>query len=105
FYLGIFAISLVLSFFLTREVRDRAIARGWVAAPVAERHVHQQALPRLGGVAICLAFVGSALLPKLAAGTSIHKLVAILIPATLVFLLGIYDDIHTLGPYSKFAIQ
>ena len=32
-------------------------------------------------------------------------LLTILAPATLVFLLGIYDDIHGAGPYFKFTVQ
>ena len=33
------------------------------------------------------------------------KLLTILIPGTLIFLLGIYDDIRSVGPYFKFAVQ
>jgi hypothetical protein len=36
-YLALFAISPLLSFFLTREIRDFAIARGWVAAASGDR--------------------------------------------------------------------
>ena len=113
FYLGTFVISLVLSFFLTREVRRIASERGWVSAPSLERHLHQQPLPRLGGVAIYLSFLcstGIALLatrifPRLAAPIALHTLRTILLPATLMFLLGVYDDVRSLGPYSKFAMQ
>jgi UDP-GlcNAc:undecaprenyl-phosphate GlcNAc-1-phosphate transferase len=112
-YLGTFASSLLLSFVLTRNVRNLATARGWVAPPVQDRHLHQNPLPRLGGVAIFLAFGISLALALLAArffssqtaGLSSRTLFTILVPATLVLLLGIYDDIRTLGPYSKFAVQ
>jgi len=36
---------------------------------------------------------------------SVKTLLTILAPATLVFLLGIYDDIHGAGPYFKFTVQ
>jgi UDP-N-acetylmuramyl pentapeptide phosphotransferase/UDP-N-acetylglucosamine-1-phosphate transferase len=32
-------------------------------------------------------------------------LLTILVPGTVVFLLGIYDDIHSVGPYTKLAVQ
>ena len=57
FYLGTFAGSLLLSFVLTKYVRDLATARGWVAAPALERHLHSRPLPRFGGVAIFLSFL------------------------------------------------
>jgi len=36
---------------------------------------------------------------------SVKTLLTILGPATLVFLLGVYDDIHGAGPYFKFTVQ
>jgi UDP-GlcNAc:undecaprenyl-phosphate/decaprenyl-phosphate GlcNAc-1-phosphate transferase len=112
-YSGIFVTSLLLSFFLTREVRNLAVKRGWVAAPPDDRHLHQQALPRLGGVAIysaflfttIVAFIATRIVPDLATAISFSTLWAILAPATLVFLLGVYDDVRSAGPYCKFAIQ
>lgn len=113
FYLGMFAASLLLSFILTRYVRNLATARGWVAAPALDRHLHRTPLPRLGGVAIFLSFLLSiaiALLvswryPRLSFGFSLKTLVTILLPGVLIFLLGVYDDLRTVGPYFKFAVQ
>jgi len=113
FYLGIFALSLTLSFVLTRYVRNLASAREWLALPSFGRHVHETPLPRLGGVAIFLAFLLSvataALLggqsQKLDFGFSVRTLVTILLPGLLIFLLGVYDDMCTVGPPVKFAIQ
>ena len=56
-FFGLFAFSLALSFVATREVRDMANRRGWVFVPKDGRHVHRTPLPRLGGVAIFLAFL------------------------------------------------
>lgn len=113
FYLGIFAVSVVLSFLFTKYVRDIATARGWVAAPAHDRHLHKTPLPRLGGVAIFLAFlvaVGIAGLvslwrPGFDLGFSWKTLGSILLPAFLIFLLGVYDDLRGVGPYTKFAVQ
>ena len=112
-YLGIFVLSLLLSFVLTRSVRAIATARGWVTAPLQDRHLHQAPLPRLGGIAIFVSFllsVGVALLARefflhTAAILSSKTLFTILVPGTLIFLLGVYDDIHSVGPHTKFAIQ
>lgn len=113
FYLGMFAASLLLSFLFTRSVRDRASKRGWVATPSADRHLHSHPLPRLGGVAILSAFlatVSAGLLllwcyGQLGTEFAWLRVITILFPAMLVFLLGIYDDVHPVGPYSKFFVQ
>lgn len=112
-YLGIFVFSLILSFILTRYVRNTATLRGWVSVPASARHLHEAPLPRLGGVAIFATFVlslGAALLiaalrPELRFGSSLRILSTILIPGCLIFLLGLYDDVRTVGPYFKFAVQ
>lgn len=98
---------------LTREVRNLAVAHGWILAPTSERHIHTKALPRLGGVAILLAFLvgilGAAILgrhwPAIGALLSIHTFLAILGPALLIFALGLCDDLHPVSPYLKFAVQ
>jgi UDP-GlcNAc:undecaprenyl-phosphate GlcNAc-1-phosphate transferase len=113
FYLGIFAASVLLSFVLTRSVRNVALARGWVAVPALDRHLHSTPLPRLGGVAIFLAFLlstGTALLiswryPSLNFGFSSKTLLTVLLPGLMIFLLGVYDDIRPVGPYLKFTVQ
>lgn len=112
-FLAIFVLSLLLAFVLTRYVRDFASARGWVAAPTQERHLHGTPLPRLGGVAIFVSFSLSMALavawarhyPSLHSTFSLKTLLIILAPASLVFLLGVYDDIRGVGPYFKFTVQ
>jgi len=112
-FFAIFFLSLLFSFVLTRYVRDFASRRGWVAVPSQERHLHSVPLPRLGGVAIFISFALSMLAaalmvsyaPELHSAVSAKTLLTILAPASLVFLLGVYDDLYTVGPYAKFAIQ
>jgi len=110
---AIFFLSLLFSFVLTRYVRDFASRRGWVAVPSQERHLHASPLPRFGGVAIFVSFslsilaaaVMASYVPQLHAALSLKTLLTILAPASLVFLLGFYDDLHSVGPYVKFAVQ
>jgi UDP-GlcNAc:undecaprenyl-phosphate/decaprenyl-phosphate GlcNAc-1-phosphate transferase len=113
FYLVIFAASLILSFALTKYVRDLSNAKGWVAPPAHDRHLHVVPLPRLGGIAIFLSFLlslGIAFLislawPGLNIGGSTATLATILGPGLLIFLLGAYDDIRSASPYLKFTVQ
>ena len=111
--LGLFFTGLSSAFVLTRYVRDFALARGWVAAPSQDRHMHSSPLPRLGGVAIFLSFCCCVAITALwgKSHRSPHYLeflktiATIFVPASLVFLLGVYDDLRGLGPYVKFSVQ
>ena len=112
-FLGTFGFSLVLSFVATRYVRDAAVRQGWVAPPANDRHLHSGALPRLGGIAIVFSFLlatGTSLLAvrwfnPIGSEFSLHPLITILPPAILIFLLGVYDDLHSASPYFKFLVQ
>lgn len=111
-YLACFILSAVLSLLFTRWVRNFATARRWEAAPKLDRHVHTHPVPRLGGVAIYASFmtVCSAVLiiPRwigLHLVVSVVATLSILGPALIVFLLGLYDDVHSIGPYWKFGVQ
>ena len=100
-YLVVFIGAILLSFVLTRAVRNIAIARGWVSVPSLPRHIHTASIPRLGGIAIFLAF---AVVAGVLAATSATRgvdprfsprtILYILIPGTMVFLLGLYDDLR-----------
>jgi UDP-GlcNAc:undecaprenyl-phosphate/decaprenyl-phosphate GlcNAc-1-phosphate transferase len=89
------------------------MGRGWVAPPIQDRDLHETPLPRLGGIpiflsfliAVSVAFLTSLHFKGLVAGLSVRTLAIVLLPATLIFLLGLYDDMHSLGPYTKFAVQ
>jgi UDP-GlcNAc:undecaprenyl-phosphate GlcNAc-1-phosphate transferase len=111
-YLLCFLLSVALSLLLTRWVRNYANARGWVATPELDRHVHTTSVPRLGGVAIFGSFMVvasfAALLPKstaLALALPARTAFSIFGSALIIFLLGLYDDLRFVGPYWKFGIQ
>lgn len=111
-YLASFLASVALSFVLTWYVRNIAIARKWVAGPNSPRHLHSTPIPRVGGVSIYLSFVVSvgaiattSLWMKRAVPFSEQRVLYILIAGTLVFLLGLYDDIRSVTPRAKIAIQ
>lgn len=94
-------------------MRDFAKSRGWVTAPTHERHLHSVPLPRLGGVAIFLSFAAcmalsagwAILYPSLHPSNFFQTMQTVLVPAALVFALGVWDDLRGVGPYVKFGVQ
>ncbi|MGC2446458.1 MAG: MraY family glycosyltransferase [Candidatus Sulfotelmatobacter sp.] len=110
--LALFLAGLVTAFVLTRYVRDFSIVRGWVTVPTQERHMHSSPLPRLGGVAIFVSFCACMAIAAFWSMRHPHShplqlrtMARILVPAGLVFLLGVYDDLRGVGPYFKFTVQ
>ena len=110
-YIAVFVGSVLLSFLLTRAIRNLANSRGWVYAPASSRHIHKDLIPRLGGIGIFIAFAVFALTLITVPGlpgvdvVSRRTVFYILGPATIVFLLGLYDDFRPVKPQLKFAVQ
>ena len=110
-YIAVFVGSALLSFLLTRTIRNLANSRGWVYAPASSRHIHKDLIPRLGGMGIFIAFAVVALvvtipgLPGVDVTQSRRTILYVLGPATIVFLLGLYDDFRPVKPQVKFAVQ
>ncbi|MBC7909382.1 MAG: undecaprenyl/decaprenyl-phosphate alpha-N-acetylglucosaminyl 1-phosphate transferase [Pyrinomonadaceae bacterium] len=111
-YLLIFILSAVSSLVLTPTVRRVCERYGLLDVPRDERRVHRKSVPRLGGVAIFLAalialsalpFVHNSLTRSL--GVIRWRFFAVLIPATLVFLFGVYDDLRGSKAPVKFLVQ
>lgn len=108
-YAVILVIAGCLSAILTVAVRATSVARGLSATPVHGRHTHTKPLPRLGGIAICLTFliVISAMPLSSLAHTHFpaHRYVGLLVPVLLIFLMGAVDDIWSLKPKTKLAVE
>ncbi len=108
-YCATFIVSLLISFLLTRYVRDQALSRGWKTRRVRERDVHTTPIPRLGGIAIFLTVI--AVVAVLMAFSRFGKafdprlILSILLPSLMIFLLGLYDDLFSVGPWVKFTVQ
>ncbi|MGH9842627.1 MAG: glycosyltransferase family 4 protein, partial [Blastocatellia bacterium] len=111
-YVTLFTISFVIALLITPFVRRKAAQWGAVAIPDDGRHIHARPTPRLGGVAIYLAFIVTLLcVPFLGNMVSdmfredLPKHLALLAPATLMFLFGIYDDFRGSSAPLKIAVQ
>ena len=111
-YLALFAGGTVLSAVLTRYVRNAARKSNWGCSPVRDRDVHTSLMPRVGGIGVYLSVlitITVALLISAALGTkpsfSRLQLLWILGCGTIVFILGLLDDLRSLNPYVKFSVQ
>src|SRR5258706_16085349 len=100
YYLLCFVASCGNSLLLTRYVRDFAVRKGWVKPPVLVRHIHQHAVPRLGGVAIFLSVMAVFVLTLLSGEgrgavetEGARSVLGLLGARTVILLLGIYDDL------------
>jgi UDP-GlcNAc:undecaprenyl-phosphate GlcNAc-1-phosphate transferase len=101
-YMLIFAGALVIVLGSIPFVRRAAIRWGFIDQPNA-RKVHTRPVPRLGGVAI---YVGC-LVALLAFSDQFYvaQLVSMLVGATLVSFLGVWDDRRGLRPLFKLIVQ
>lgn len=110
-FLAAVAFSVVL--LVTPLVRGVALGYGWVDLPCA-RKVHQQAVPRIGGLSIFLGtFLALAMftalgIPNAASAESVDTLnsfYTILLGATGFFLVGLSDDLVSLSPFLRLVLQ
>src|SRR5574344_2891714 len=81
-------------------IKKIAIRIGAVDVPRG-RHNHKKVTPKLGGMAMFLAF----LLGYMVFGTHSEMMNAILIGSFIIILFGVMDDIVELGPLTKFIGQ
>ena len=102
--------AFVLAFVLTLLVKAFCYKVGWLDKPAARR-VHTKAVPRLGGVAMFLAFAIVSLLfytpgPNLNAHANELAIYWLLIAGgALMVLVHAYDDILGLNPWPKLLAQ
>lgn len=97
--------AFLFAYLLTFGVRAFCYKMGWLDYPAARR-VHIRAVPRLGGVAIFLAFILASLLFYTPGSTNeviIYWL--LLVAATLIVLIHVYDDVLGLKPIPKMLAQ
>jgi UDP-GlcNAc:undecaprenyl-phosphate GlcNAc-1-phosphate transferase len=107
---AIFIVSFTMSLVLTPLMRRGARNLNLMDLP-SKRKVHTDATPRAGGVAIYLAFFLSLISSSLYSSLFFDllvldtRIVSIILGASLVFGLGLLDDVKRLGPWIKFTVQ
>lgn len=92
--------AFVIAFLLTPLAIKAAFKLGAIDKP-DQRKVHHQAMPRLGGLAIFVAFLIAALLGS----WGNPAFYGILAGGVIIFLVGMLDDIYQLSPWVKLAGQ
>lgn len=106
----VFGVAVVLSLLLTPLVRDLALRRGFVDRPDGGRKIHPVAVPRLGGVAVYLAFVLSFGFFLVTTGWGTNVVLAeayapLVVGCTAVLLVGLADDLVGVSPWTKVLVQ
>ncbi len=91
----------VISFVTTPAVKLFAQKVGAIDVPNEERRVHDHPIPRLGGLAIFIAFlVGVVLFVDVD-----RQMQGILIGTVIIVIIGVIDDIVSLPAMLKFVVQ
>jgi len=98
----IFASALLIVVGSMPLVKKAAVRWGFIDQP-NERKVHTRPTPRLGGAAIYVGCIAALLV--LGDRFYVSQLVSILVGATLVSFLGVWDDRRGLRPLLKLAVQ
>jgi UDP-GlcNAc:undecaprenyl-phosphate GlcNAc-1-phosphate transferase len=107
-----FILSMLCAAILTPLVRRLARHFGALDHALSARKIHGQAVPRLGGIAIVIAFYAP-LLGLLFAQSSVGETLGheryfglgLFLGGLLIAALGVYDDLRGAGARKKFAVQ
>lgn len=94
-------VAAVVSFLTTPLVKTLACKVGAIDVPRDGRRMHKTPIPRLGGLAIFIAFILSVLL----FADIDRQMQGILLGAVIIVVLGVLDDIMTLRAMPKFIVQ
>ncbi len=92
----------VLSYALTPPVKLLAERIGAMDVPKDDRRMHKKPIPRMGGLAIFLAFFVTSLL--FLQGLD-RQMQAVLLALCIIVILGVLDDIYTLRAPVKLLVQ
>lgn len=103
--------AMAIAFLATPAVRELALWMDWMDTPSSAVKTHKVSTPCVGGIAIFLAFlatlVGLRFFTQFPSGT-LRSLRAILLGGTLIFILGLLDDVtkpRGVHYRLKFAVQ
>ena len=96
-----FIVAGVLSYFFTPPVKRFAHKVGAIDVPKDNRRMHKEPIPRLGGLAIFGGFLASILI----FGQLDETMLCVLLGASMIVALGIFDDVLALGAKLKFVVQ
>lgn len=105
-YLAVFAIAAAATYLLTFPALRLAVTFGAVVQP-DETRVHERPMPTIGGAAMYLGFLVAmgvaSLIPGLKPVFSTSEPVGVVLGASVIFVVGVVDDLRELSPPGKLA--
>ncbi|OGQ89718.1 MAG: hypothetical protein A2289_08815 [Deltaproteobacteria bacterium RIFOXYA12_FULL_58_15] len=101
YFIATFVLSCALGLYLTPLIRQGALSFGVLDHPDGKLKRQTEPVPYLGGIAVYLAFLISLSLVF----EFSSQLLGLLLGATMVTMLGLFDDLHVLAPRLKLAGQ
>ncbi|HVN70019.1 MAG TPA: MraY family glycosyltransferase [Candidatus Binatia bacterium] len=117
-YAAAFAIAAIVSLLATPLVVRLALRLGIVDNDGADRRMHDQPKPRVGGIAVFFGFAFAlfavlgvsfasplGLLPAADQFDAVHRLVGLLFGSLLILGVGIWDDVMQMRPRNKLVAQ
>jgi UDP-GlcNAc:undecaprenyl-phosphate GlcNAc-1-phosphate transferase len=107
-YLAALILAFVIVGFLTPLFRSFAIRHNIWDAPTSQHKTHKQPVPYLGGVAIALGVTLVCFAGVAVKSNTIHNAylaLTILLPALLLGVVGLFDDIKNLSASARFIYQ
>jgi UDP-GlcNAc:undecaprenyl-phosphate GlcNAc-1-phosphate transferase len=112
-FFDVTCVACLLALVLTPWIRALANRFGWVDVPDAGRKLHLGSVPRIGGVAVALAYALSLVFIVAAPyrnldfdiPTALSAALRLAPAAAIVLLTGIVDDIRGLRPWQKLAAE
>lgn len=91
----------LVAYFATPLVKNLAYKVGAIDVPKDNRRMHKTPIPRLGGLAIFIAFLFSVII----FADIDRQMQGILLGSVMIVILGVLDDIMTLRALPKFLVQ
>jgi len=107
-YFLIFAVSILIVYLITPNIRYLAL-RFYAIDRKNGRKIHKKIVTKLGGISIYCGFIGglvvATIYDKLFLTNHLVDFAGLIIGATLVFILGLYDDLQGSNASTKFITQ
>ncbi len=104
-YIAAFASAFAITLVTTPLAKKISIKAGAIDYP-KDRGMHKKPMPRMGGIAIVLGFMATVVtLSFFVTGIEAKQFIGLCAGATIIVVLGIFDDIYNLRARLKFSIQ
>jgi UDP-GlcNAc:undecaprenyl-phosphate GlcNAc-1-phosphate transferase len=102
----IFVSAIITATILTYCIRNLARTRHWAISEVQRHHIHRRPIPRCGGIAIYLTFLIFFVIVALTGTIATWRdSLPLLATSTIMFLVGLADDLRGLQPKIKLAFE